>query len=122
MKRTNRYKILPIPQEAILNLFQEFGEMNKINKIRLPEGTISHTVHFDFETNEFLFLLENPAFPVIDEGMKIPRMLFSEEMVRNYQIKSVADVLGEDKGEYVSAERMEKIKKIEKAVLAIGGL
>ncbi len=88
-KSGHRYMILPITDMELLNLFSHFSEINGIQRIQLPEDAKVVTVHHDPCTKEWLIFLESEKFNIIKEGREIPKLEFTNEMVRKSKIVEV---------------------------------
>ena len=83
----HRYRVLPIPYNALLNIFVPPSEVNIIQRIKLPMDAHVVSVHHKPETHEWLVFLESEEFSIIEEGMEVPRIEFNNEFVTRYNIK-----------------------------------
>jgi len=89
------YAFLPVPYNAILRLLTSFEESGIVQRIKLPENTKVVTVHNDYETHEFLVMLESPGFAETVPGTVIPRLEFKNEVIQGYQIVPIEAVKNE---------------------------
>ena len=69
----HRRKIITLSHDEVLQSVMKLnGSIDIIDHSELPEGYIVVSVHYDWQTRSFNFVIVHPSFDVVIPGVKAP--------------------------------------------------
>jgi hypothetical protein len=86
MNTEHRFKILRIPYETLLGLFEDVHDCNIFSKIKLPNNVNVASVHNNYQKHEFGVVLQSPYFEEVPVGEEIPESEFEVKQIQKWQL------------------------------------